>query len=556
MGGQLDGTRGADVMHNDGSGIRITKQIWRQRPSRPLLVASLWAALSLQPAEAQDQPQPPSWWDHPESVYPHHEYLTGVGLGTHGDAAERSRSAELDAQNSLVQSMRTRIAAEFILEKIETSQHLDASAQSRIVSSTALEVDGIKIARQAEVGGRWYALAVLDREGGRSRHAAKIASLDAEITQGVERAQEYEAAGDTQSALQAYLSLYRLLTRREEARAVFLALGDFTSAAFGSMGSLAASASLTYVDLQAALRRLTQHGADTVDEAAAALALQLAWQLPAGQQVLVLPFTYGKTDFISSFSQYFVHMVNQRLVLEGSPQARRTRAFVPVTADMHLELGRQSGAEVVVSGTYLKRGDQLKICALATKVASGERIGAAEVEIAQQVLENEGLAFEPPNIVDVSEDLQVFADQELAPSSLRIEVWTNFGADNLVLAEGEVVTLSVRANRPCYVQILDHLASGERTMLYQNLRIAADQVNEVVGIPRMFVVAPPLGVEVVQVFASTERFPYAPVVEQEGYFVLQEDLPQFVRRTRGLRRQTTARLLAEARLTVNTVPRH
>jgi hypothetical protein len=46
------------------------------------------------------------------------------------------------------------------------------------------------------------------------------------------------------------------------------------------------------------------------------------------------------------------------------------------------------------------------------------------------------------------------------------------------------------------------------------------------------VVAEPFGVEVLQVFASTERFPEVPVRDWEGYEVLAEDLAGFVERTR------------------------
>ena len=76
-----------------------------------------------------------------------------------------------------------------------------------------------------------------------------------------------------------------------------------------------------------------------------------------------------------------------------------------------------------------------------------------------------------------------------------------------------------------------------RVLLYNDLYIDAAKVNKAVALPDTFVVSPPLGVEVLQFFASTSPFGPVAVTDWEGYEVLREAVSVFVYRTRGLRTQ-------------------
>jgi len=141
----------------------------------------LFAVLLINLVAAHAQP---SWFKTPEKDYPRSRYLTGLGLGTGPDRAERLQIAEENARTDLIKSIRTQISSEFMVETTETTQQIDEFTQSRVVSNAALEVDGIQIVHRKHEGNTAYALAALPKLEGRRRHVEKMAHLDPEIRRG------------------------------------------------------------------------------------------------------------------------------------------------------------------------------------------------------------------------------------------------------------------------------------------------------------------------------------------------------------------------------------
>jgi len=495
----------------------------------------------------------PSWYQNPEREYPRRRYLIGLGMGTGEDKAERMQVAEENARSDLIKSIRTQISSEFIDETTETSQRMDVYVQSRVVSNASLEVDGIQIVQRKHEGNTAYTLAVLPKLEGRRRHVEKMDYLDPEISRGFKQAKQFEEAGQTEEALKAYLQLFPLLTRREETQAVLLALGDFSTAAFQELDELEEQGIISRTDVDAAIERLTAKDFGTVDDAAAALAFRLGRQLSPGQRVLVLPFTYAETRFTSPFSRYLAQVVNQKLAEAEMRPVQPIRGFQPETMNHQREQARQAGAEVVIRGPYVEKDHVLKVFALASEVQSGRKVAAADVEMERVLLEQEHLDFLPQNSQRALQDAGVFGTGELISGSLQVEAWTDRGAENVILEEDEEVTLGVRVNQPCYLQLVYHLADGKRALLYNNYFINEAKVNHAVMLSDTFVVAEPFGVEVLQVFAGTEPFPEVLVRDWEGYDVLEEDLEEYISRTRGLRRRERAREMAETRVTITTM---
>jgi len=495
----------------------------------------------------------PSWYKNPERDYPRRQYLIGLGMGTGEDRVECVQVAEENARSNLIKSIRTRISSEFMVETAETTQRIDEFAQSRVVSNASLEVDGIQIVQRQHKGNTAYALAVLPKLEGRQRHTGKMARLDQKITRGFKEGRRYEEAGQTEDALRTYLRMYPLLVRREEAQAVLLALGDFSSAAFQELDELEEQGVISRTDVDAAIERLTAKDFGTVDAAAASLAFRLGRQLVPGKRVLVLPFTYAETKFTSPFSRYLAQVVNQKLADAEMRPVQPIRGFQPKTMDHQRELARQAGADVVIRGPYVEKGHVLKVFALVSEVQSGRKVAAADVEVERVLLEQEHLDFLPQNYQRALQDAGVFGTGELISGNLQVEAWTDRGAENVVLEKDEKVTLGVRVNQPCYLQLVYHLADGKRALLYNNHFINEAKVNHAVMLPNTFVVDEPFGVEVLQVFASTERFPEVRVRDWEGYDVLDEDLEEYVSRTRGLKRRERVREMAEIRLTITTM---
>ena len=271
--------------------------------------------------------------------------------------------------------------------------------------------------------------------------------------------------------------------------------------------------------------------------------------------MIVLPLTYGETKFTSRFSQYMRTTLDHELADVGLKPVRSQRGFQPRTNDHSRELARQAGAEILVSGSYVEKGDRLKLFVLAAEATSGGKIGAADLEVEAALVGQEGLDFRPRNFQQALRDAGVFGKGELVGGHLQVEVWTDRGSENLYLEEDETLTLAVRVNQPCYVQLVYHLANGMRALLYDNYYIDQSKVNRAVVLPDSFYVAEPFGVEVIQALASNEPLPPVRTRNWEGYPVLVEGLAKFVPKTRGLKKKQKRQELAETRVTLTTLPR-
>jgi hypothetical protein len=495
----------------------------------------------------------PSWFTDPESAFPRSRYLIGVGVGTSANEQERMQLAEENARSNLIKSIRTQISSEFIDETTETSQKVDVYTQSRVVSNAALEVDGIRIARREKGKHTVYALAALDKVEGRQAHAAKSARLNQEIEGGFAEAKRHEETGRMAHALKAYLRLYSLIGSREECQVILLALDDFASAAFQEWDQLEKKTEWVRTDVDAAVQRLTEGDFGTLDDAVAALAFRLGRQLDAGGRVLVLPFTYGETRFHSPFSRYLTQALSHKLVDAALQPVEAVRGFNPKSADHRREQAQQAGADLVIGGSYLEKGDRLKVFALVSEVRTGKKVAAADLELAQSLIRDEQLDIRPRNYQQALQDAGVFGKDELISGSLQVEIWTDRGSEQVVLEEDEEVTLAVRVNQPCYLRMIYHLANGMRVLLYNNYYIREAMVNHAVALPDTFVVTEPFGVEVLQAMTSTEKFPEMKTKDWEGYPVLVEDLKEFVSKTRGLKKKQKAQEMAEARVAITTM---
>lgn len=322
--------------------------------------ALLSAGLLLFPVLIQAQP---SWYRQPEQDFPSARFLVGQGTAAGKAPAERLQLAAENARSELIKTIRVQISAAFTGQTTETNQRVDQYAQSRVVSTAFLEVDGIQIAKQEDKGNTAYALAVLDRTKGRQLHQYKVEALDREIGPLWKEAKGREGAGQAEAALKAYLRIYPLLARREEAQVVLLALGAFSTAAYDELQVLDGEAAVSRAQVDEAVDHLTQKAFDSVDDAAAVLAFRVGQQLPSGKRVLVLPFTYGETSFTSPFSRYLAQALGQKLAEVGLQPVQADSAFQPRSTDLLRERGRQADADLIVKGPYIQKGAVLKVFA-------------------------------------------------------------------------------------------------------------------------------------------------------------------------------------------------
>ena len=96
-------------------------------------------------------------------------------------------------------------------------------------------------------------------------------------------------------------------------------------------------------------------------------------------------------------------------------------------------------------------------------------------------------------------------------------------------------------------------------LLYNNYYLDISTANQVVTLPDTFYFAPPLGVERLQVFASTETFADVDTVkveyEGEKYNnVLAADYKDHTRGIRGIKRKEPKKEMVEKIVTITTIP--
>jgi hypothetical protein len=497
----------------------------------------------------------PAWYQHPEQRYPLSQYRIGLGSSSASDRAQRLDLARQSARADLVLAIRSRVVAAFAGITQERAGKVDQQISSQVTATASLEVAGIEVAEQTDEHGTAYALATLAIGPARQLHSDKLARLNGELAAGLPAAEALARQGQTAAALAAYDRLLALVAQRRDVEAVLLALGNGAETAFAELDRTDTSPAITAEQLRATIDQLTRSSLHSTEDAAAVLAYRLAQQLPAGTSVLVLPFTYGETAFTSAWSTYLARTLSAQLVANGLRCPAPTGRFTPRSADHTADLAQQAGASVVVRGPYEVVGGRVRVTALAAAVASDRKQAAVEVTLDSSAVATSGLDCRPRNWQQAQQDAGLFARGELIGGGLRVEAWTSRGAENLALEEGEHVTLVVRANQPCYLQMVYHLADGKRALLYGSYFLDAGKVNAAVELPDSFAVAAPFGVEVLQVTACTDPFPPMRTQEWQGYQILDDNLGNYISTVRGLKKVTPQRQMAETRLTLTTLAR-
>ncbi len=194
-----------------------------------------------------------------------------------------------------------------------------------------------------------------------------------------------------------------------------------------------------------------------------------------------------------------------------------------------------------------------------TSLKNGSKRAAASIKLPEAVVENEGVELLPRNFKQAMEDSRVFLKQDVIPGSLSLDVWTSKGNKNLLFKENEETEIFVRTNKPCYLQMIYHMANGVRLLLYNNLYIDISKVNQVYTMPDNFYFAPPLGIERLQIFSSTENFgnvrTKTATFDGELYKdVFDEDFKDYTVAMRGMKKKKMGKQVAEKILTITTIP--
>jgi len=473
--------------------------------------------------------------------HPETQYIVGFGLATGDDLAERKLGAEQYAKTDLSSRFLTKIQSELLTTESETSQGYDAQMKSTITSQTNLTLIGLKT-EFYEDKKITYALAILKIAPALQNYENHLNGLSKEINGYLGNADKSEKDGDLKTALSLYRKTFPLFIELGETQAILNILRGKDP--FKELESVYQQSSISQSEVESRIQKLIRGDIRSISSASISLAEQLAEQTSDRKiSLLVFPFTFQETDFCSEFSALFLDEISREL----------TGKFAVLTDNAP---GANKAARL--TGNYRLDGGKCRIQAVITDPRSGKKMAAAAVVLDKSIIENSGVALMPRNFEQAMEDGKVFFAKDVVSGKLSLEAWTNKGKRNLIFKEGDELTLMVRVNKPCYLQVLYHLADGMRILMYNNLYVDISKVNLVYPMPSTFIVYPPFGVERWQIFAGTEKFPDVQVkgkmIDGEYYNnILAEDLEKYTMGIRGMQKKKPALELTEKTITLTTV---
>ncbi|OFY16558.1 MAG: hypothetical protein A2X11_12675 [Bacteroidetes bacterium GWE2_42_24] len=483
--------------------------------------------------------QKPSWieFDQRRVEYPESQYLVGYYSDHYNKKEPLQQQFQVllnYARSEIIESIVVSVASITTLSTSESSQSYNQSLSQNTSSLSKAELVGLKTetwhdTRNDEI----HAIAIIDRGELLRHYRVKLENKQLETESRLKEADELKLAGKKNEALTAYFECLPKLREMEEFQSIILGLQR-----------QADNADLTRLEASTrkGIREILGSNASNLDEACFLIAESVSSQAGSADLVVkVFAPTYQETKMSSAFSVRVMNLVQARIASKG---IRTSQAVNAASGDYN----------GILTGTYWKEGEYLRIIYTLRKISTNEVVASAESVLPARWLTSNGIKWLPENFEEAGERNKSFAKDELVGGGLHLEVWTNKGDENLLFQENEEMKIYVRVNRSCYLRFVYYLADGTRTLLFDDYFISADQANRVVELPETFICSEPFGIENMQVNALTKPFEPLNTVEQEGYQIISDGVGAIVAKTRGFKRASDQVLKAERRLTISTFP--
>ncbi len=231
------------------------------------------------------------------------------------------------------------------------------------------------------------------------------------------------------------------------------------------------------------LDRLATIPAKGVAAVSARLANQLRTQHDDFSRVQVAVPVYGRSSYSSQLG-----------------------ASIAFELENRLRAGRHESPSATILGNY-REGDSSALTISLTLVdhENGSARATARAQVAKGSLN--GIGWRPRNFTEALDAEGVLAQSELEDGRLAIQAWTNRSPGPAVFVAGETMRFLFRVNRPAYLRLTYHLATGQHVMLEPQFFIDLTKVNRGIVFPVELEVAGPFGLEALHVTASTEPLP-------------------------------------------------
>jgi hypothetical protein len=217
------------------------------------------------------------------------------------------------------------------------------------------------------------------------------------------------------------------------------------------------------------------------------------------------------------------------------------------------------GSMLKLKGRYYKSGNFLKIGVQlfdgldnATGFALSSEILLANIPNAG--IEPAGKLIEDASLVQAIVDAGKANEPVARDDELLLEVSTDKGYGPQSYREGDIMTLKVRANKPCTVRMIYQDASKNIVQLRNNdFTITSDAVGKWIYMPEQFECAAPFGFEMLFAYATEGKFkPIEKTQAQNGFTFILDDLKTVVELTAG---NGEKQKIARCTIPITTQPR-
>ena len=267
---------------------------------------------------------------------------------------------------------------------------------------------------------------------------------------------------------------------------------------------------------------------------------------PSGS-VFVRPFTYQDTQVGSKFSLFLKSLIESRLVTltrwpvdRGfQPLRREALAGMPVS--------------YILTGQYWQQPGQMRFFASLHDRQTGELLGQSDRAVSDAEMKKSGQSWTPVNIRRTLEEVRTWGAPVRQPGNLRLELFTNKGAENLIFHAGDTLRTYVRVSRPCRIRVFYLTADGTQIALTgpDRREIDSSLVNFTIPIDSS-ICTEPFGAEAIEAFATTGQFEKIRTrLGESNYYVLEGGMGRAIATTRGIKRMEGS--IVEKRLILTTL---
>ncbi len=487
--------------------------------------------------------QAPGWTNAQQrnSKYPKSDYLSGYAeYKNQRNQPEDQFIGKLKeyAQTDLVQSVQTTIESASVMKTREEDENFSQLFMMSSVATSAMTINGLKFEtyynKKTKTG---YVFAWANQNEVLKNYMATLQKIKTGIQQKLE--QVNALSGQTSKQLVLLNSCFPEFRKAEEAQSIMFALNSSISEADLQLAEF----SKLQTEVENTKAKLEKSTAADINEAASMLSLAIKSQVPENvKSARLVNLSYQDTKMGSTFSRRFSKTLEQKL-----------SAVAGINIVTDISDPSQAGINDMLTGTYWKEGNALRIILVLKDTKTNQTLASAETKLSQDWLTQNQINYKPENFRQAYSNMKAFKTDEVTGGGLVADIWTNKGDQNLIYTEGDDMKLFVRVNRECYIRVIYHMADGSRVLLVDNYYISSDKVNTVYELPYEFECSEPFGVETLQLNAQTQPFDALNVTNQDGYDFINEGLNDILVTTRGFKKKTNDVLKAEKRVVITTM---